>query len=454
MTIIKIIPFLIFILITTVIIFIIRAAQLPSKLRKAEELINQNEFGKANEILRRILDKKRGFVPARYLRAQILMKQKQYVLAISELNAILSVEGFQKHVNELDIHYRLAELYYETQQWQKELEEYRIILVFNPDDVRANRRVGLVEYNQKNFRLAQDHLEKAVTIDPSLADCLLPLGVSCYNNSESDKAEKVLLRAAELSYGQHEAQYYLGLIYKSRMDHETAILMFESARKENRFYLSCLFNLGEIYFENGHYDRVVEILEGGLASLKGKDEESLAYRYLLAETFEAQNKIKEAVYHWESISETDSGYRDVRLKLEDYKSILDNENMRILFNTSLVDLQPLIVEIIARLNFNIISKREVSGSEYVYKAFSIKKINDPPILISFNRTTREITEGQILDFERKIAQEKCSSGIYIATSRFNIRAKSTAAAKSIDLFDSSFLKKTMEKISLKKPLRE
>ncbi len=88
------------------------------------------DITKASEIVKLVLERKKDYVPARYLRAQILVKQKQYLLAISELNGILALPEFSKFVNELDIHYMLADLYHETQQWQKEVEEFRIILQF------------------------------------------------------------------------------------------------------------------------------------------------------------------------------------------------------------------------------------------------------------------------------------------------------------------------------------
>ena len=123
--------------------------------------------------------------------------------------------------------------------------------------------------------------------------------------------------------------------------------------------------------------------------------------------------------------------------------------MKIMFSSSLDELQTLLVEIIANLNHNIISKNEVSHNEIYYKAINIKRINDPPILIYFNRTTREIMESQIVDFQKKLISENCKSGIYITTSRFGIKAKTVAANKMIELFDETYLTKAVERIRSK-----
>ncbi|HPO46815.1 MAG TPA: hypothetical protein PK875_13580, partial [Spirochaetota bacterium] len=95
-----------------------RRTHLPGRIKKAEEFLENDEIQKASEIVKKILGNKQDYVPARYLRARILIKQKQYLLAISELNGLLGINGFADFVNKSDIHYHLADLYHETQQWQ------------------------------------------------------------------------------------------------------------------------------------------------------------------------------------------------------------------------------------------------------------------------------------------------------------------------------------------------
>lgn len=431
------------------VIIVLRRLQIPARVRKAEEFLKEGDHLKASEIIKLILEKNKDYVPARYVRARIQMVQKQYVLAIAELNSILAIKDFDKHVKEVDLHYHLADLYGETQQYQKEIDEYRKILNFNSDDVRANHRVGHALFKRKNYREVKDYLMKAYTIDPSLTDCLHPLGISCYHLSDYDNAENFLVKAVEVNPELFEAQYYLGLIYNGKRDHETAIRMFESAKKDSRYFVKSLQRLGEIYYENGINGKAIEVLEQGIGKIRGDDEESLAYRYLLAECYEMENKISEAVYHWEQIVKTNSDYRSTRMKLDEYNRILNDENVKLIFDTSLEELQPLLVELVSGLNYNIISKHEVSNNEYYFKAFNIKRINEPPIIVYFNRTTREITEGQILNFQKKITAEKCKSGIYITTSKFSIKARSTASNKMIELYDSAYLSKAVERIRSK-----
>ena len=441
----------VFILILSCVVFIIIIffAQINSrraKTQRAQEYLDEGETSRASEIIKRILEKRKDYVPARYIRAMILMKQKQYLLAASELNGILAIPNFEKFIREVGIHYHLAFLYKETNNYQREIEEYKLILAFNPDDITANHRIGHALYNQKEYKKVKDHLTKVIILDPTLKDSYLPLGISCFNISDYEKAEEYLTEAMKLPGDHSEIEYHLGLIYKMKKDYENAILMFEKTKGAKKYFTKSLFQIGEVYFDLNQYSDAIEAMEQGLKDLKDKTEEAHSYRYLLAECYELENKLKEAVHHWEKIISENPSYRSTKLKLESYKDILSNNNLLTVFNSSLEELQPLIVELISSLNYNIISKHRISQNEYQYKAYNIKRINDPPLLIYFNRTTREITEGQIIEVYKRINTEKCKSGIYITTSKFSLRAKSNASSKMIDLYDATFVNKVVEKI--------
>lgn len=442
-----------FFLLIIIIFIILKSTSFQAKIRKAEEYLESDETSKANEIIKKILDRKSEYVPARYLRALILMKQNQYLLAISEFNTVLGMPNFKKFINEIDIHYHLARLYSETKNYIKEIDEYRAILTFNPEDLTANHRIGHALYKKKEYKKAREHLTKAISIDPNLNDVYLPLGISCYNISDYEKGEEYLIKALSSSGENSDAHYYLGCIYQMKKEYTAAIDMFNKAKHDRKHFLKALYQIGEIYFHLEEYDNAVEVLEQGLVNLKDKGDESNEYRYLLAECYEHQNKIKEAYHHWSKIAEDNPAFRGTRIKLESYEGILGNESLMTLFTSSLEALQPTIVEMISGLNYNIISKERLSPNEYRYKAYNIKRINDPPILIYFHRTTREITEDAINEFQKHIASEKCKNGIYIATSKFSLRAKTVAQSKTIELYDADYVKRTIEKIQSRKKIK-
>ena len=309
-------------------VYYYKTMRLPARVRRAQEMIKNGNDREASEIIKTILNKKKDYVPARYLRAQMLHQQGQFVLAISEFNAILQTPDFSRHVNELKIHYELAELYNSTKAWKKEIDEYKIILTFNPDDINANHRLGLSYYKQNRYKDAKDTLMRAINADSSLDDCYLPLGVSCYQISDYNNAENFLLKAIERPFKQEEAHYYLGLILKGKKDYDNAIISFERSKTDNKLFRKSLMRIGEIFFETANYDQAISTLETGLSSLKPRDEESIEFRYLLAESYEMDNKVQEAVHHWEKIQSEQPNYRSTQIKLDEYKALLEDVYMK------------------------------------------------------------------------------------------------------------------------------
>jgi tetratricopeptide (TPR) repeat protein len=424
--------------------------RIPARVRKAEILFEEDHTDQALDIVNRVLERKKDYIPAMYLKSKLLRRQRQYILAIAEANNILRNGSFQRFVSELDIHFLLADLYNKQQLFHKEIDEYKIILNISPTDVTANHLLGLHYYGTKKYREARDLLIRSLAGNPQLADCYMPLGISCYHLSEYQRSEEYLLKTIEtLPTPPAEAYYYLGLIYRSKRDNDSAIRMFDQARKDPNYTLSGTLRIAEIHHEKEEYAKSIEILEGNISALKSRDDDSIAYRYLLAECYEMENQIKEAIHHWEKIEQERPNYKNTQAKIADYKNIMNDETMKGVFTASLDSLQPIISEIIARLNFNIITKRTLSQNQLVYKAYNIKRINDPPLVIFFDRTTREVPESSILRFADMMREEKCKSGIYISTSRFSMKAKTAATSEGIDILDKDFVSQTIGKIKSK-----
>ena len=424
--------------------------RLPARVRKAELLFEQDDVIQASDIIEKVLRRRKGFIPAMYLKAKILKRQRQFILAIAEVNDILKSGDFARYLSELDLHYLLADLYNRQQLFHKELEEYRIIMKLSPNDITANHAIGLHLYKQKKYRESRDMLIRALAGDPKLADTFLPIGLASYNLSEYGKAEEYLLKAIDsMTAPSAEAYYHLGMIYKMKKDTENAIRMFEFTKRDPDYALSGALRIGEIYYDKEMYAKAIEVLEGNISWIRQREDNSLAYRYLLAECYEMENMIKEAVHHWEKIQSERPNYKSTQMKLEDYKTIMGDDTLKGVFTSTLDALQPIIAEIIARLNFNIIQKKVLTPNLMTFKAYNIKRINDPPILIIFDRTTREVSESAINRFLEMMHEEKCKSGIYIATTRFSVKAKSTAASEMIELLDKDFVSATIQKIRTK-----
>ena len=319
---------IVFVLFVTVVIFIaFKSFRFPVLIRKAEEYIKIEDYSKASEIVKKILEKKKDYVPARYIKAQLLMRQNQYLLAISELNNILTITDFNKFVKELEIHYHLADLYNKTKNWPKEIEQYKIILLSDPQNIKANHRIGHAYFQRNNYKKAMEHLNIAILQDKTLVDCYIPLGISFYQLSDFNNSEQYLLKSLTGPGDHTEAEFYLGSIYKIRKDYENAEKMLESSLKNRKFFVKSLYALGENCYDQHDYKKSIEYLEKGLNNIDDGSDEANNYRFLLAECFEIENKIEESIHHWKKIAVSNPNFRNVDHKIKSYNEIVKNQNL-------------------------------------------------------------------------------------------------------------------------------
>ena len=426
-----------------------KASRLSAKFKRAEQAFDNEDFQTANAIVREILETNNNNVPAKYIKAKLLIKQTQYLQAIFELNSILAISDYYNYVSELDVRTNLALLYNETKDYGKEIEEYKRISDLDAKNIVANERLGHAMFTKKSYRHALDYFLKVDELSEQ-HNCLTMIGICYYMLNDYERAEDSLLAAINENNEDNEARYYLGSINFMRRTYSSAIQILELAKRDQRYLLKSLLMLGSIYYEKDDYDKAIEILEPGLKSLKDKAEEATEYRYLLANVYEAVGRIKEATHHWDKISIDTPGYRDVRDKLDSYRTIMSDPNLSELFSKNIEENQTLLKEIIALLQYNVLSTEKVSNNEYHYKALNIKRPNEPPTLIVYLKTTKELNETHIMDFQRKILAEKYKSGIFLTTGTFNARARAgTASKKEIDLIDADALLKLIEKAKLK-----
>jgi tetratricopeptide (TPR) repeat protein len=147
-------------------------------------------------------------------------------------------------------------------------------------DAQAFFGEGLKELREARFELAEEALQRAVTLDPSLGSAYYDLGVCYFADGQFDDAQKAFERALRLSPGNRFAQYYLARISLLQNHAPKAILGFEGLIHEgpvaDEFYY-----LGSAYWHEGNVPAAIRNLTKA-AELKSKDSR---VHYLLARIY-------------------------------------------------------------------------------------------------------------------------------------------------------------------------
>ena len=176
-----------------------------------------------------------------------------------------------------------------------------------PDDPRPQLRLGFVHLRHDPER-ARPFFEKAITLDPGLADARVGLGLALLATGEIEAGIAELEHAVELDPELPSARGALGVALDQRGDHAAAITQLERARALDPRDARLLNNLGVAYLRIGdpraaevvlrealRLDRADEALRSnnlGMAlGMQGKFDDALASFRVAGDEQGAQNNL-------------------------------------------------------------------------------------------------------------------------------------------------------------------
>jgi len=123
----------------------------------------------------------------------------------------------------------------------------------------------------------------------------------------------------ELDEEDSETHYNLGIAYKEMGLIDDAIKEFQTAGKDPGRAVQSFSMLGICYMEKGLYSLAVEALQKSLSQINEKDEAYWGTKYDLAEAYEKNGNINEALEIYTEIYSHDSKFRKVDEKLNSLK---------------------------------------------------------------------------------------------------------------------------------------
>ena len=108
-----------------------------------------------------------------------------------------------------------------------------------------------------------------------------------------------------------ETHYNLGIAYKEMGLIEDAIKEFQTAKNDKKRFLQSSSMLGICYMEKGLYSLAVDILSKTLEGITEHDDSYWSVKYDLAEAYEKNNQLKEALDLYTEVYGWNAKFRDV-----------------------------------------------------------------------------------------------------------------------------------------------
>lgn len=123
-----------------------------------------------------------------------------YQLKKNPIAATYYQNALQVDPNNIEINYNLAMLYQEMGEYEKAIEQYKILLTIDPKSKHALHNIGYIYLNYLgNYEEAANFFSKAIEVDPNFINAICNRGVAYENMGRNEEARKDYLRCKEIS---------------------------------------------------------------------------------------------------------------------------------------------------------------------------------------------------------------------------------------------------------------
>lgn len=277
--------------------------------------------------------------------AESLVKAKSFSEAMQYISKITEIEPSNTAARKL-----LGEMYAESGDKQKAWEEYRVIIdeiifegkldeainiltMFIDTEPVETRKKLVALYKQKN------DYESAFAELVSLGDAFIfseermpKEALECYkeaseihpdDNELKEKISDVLGKFEEFKKGLEkeigtedlETHYNRGIAYKEKGLIDDAIKEFQTSKNNPERLIPSVSMLGMCYMAKGLYPLAIDSFNSVMEKIGTKDESYWGVKYELAEAYEKNENLKEALIHYTEVYGWNSRFRNVAEKI-------------------------------------------------------------------------------------------------------------------------------------------
>lgn len=431
---------------------LIRNIIYPKKISTLKTYLKNGNYKSAINIAKEILKKNPNNIEAHYYLGEAYYKMEKYELALMEYKAAEKT-GLYQNIDEKSLREKLANLYIKTGNIDEALKEYILLIKQNPSDYIYYYQAGELFLKKNQTNNALKFFAHSANLNKNHAPTLFNIGIILYENKNFTSAQKYLQKSLELDPNNLKAYFYLGLIDSSMNNYKSALKNFEKVISDKEFKLKALVERAKIYMAMGDYNTAIIELE---RALKNTDEEknniTLNIKYLLANCYELNRNVIDAIKYWEQIYSVNPSFKDVAEKLISYQDLRMDDRMKDFMtatDTDFIDMAKRIVEYMGLniVDVDILTKDsvEIFCLEQDTKWRNVKK---KPKIIHISRKTTPIDEGIIRNLSEKMKQKGVIRSMVITASSFTKGALNYAKERPIELIDKNGLQEILKNANI------
>ncbi|KPJ89578.1 MAG: hypothetical protein AMS17_01310 [Spirochaetes bacterium DG_61] len=433
------------------VIVYIRFYRKPKQLQKIQEQILAGDTRIAIRNLKTIIIKQGGSVDAHFLLAECYKLEKNYQMATVEYRYCLNLSRKPMITSEKEIREGLVECYLSLEKEDDALVELLELIRIEPKNAKYLFTTARLFYNKGNLEQAVTYFDRTVKADPFHTESLAYLGMIMFHVNQVKEALVYLTRTIKYDSRNYRALYYLARVYMEGKDFQKALTYFESAQISPDYRLRAFLQKAICFREMNDMENAIDEYKKAIESAKGKNQNLLlTARYSLADLYEKEGKLAEAVEQWEDISKIKAGYKDVAEKLEKYNALRVDDNIKDFIVSSTSMFESMLNDIVDYLGYEIVDLKHVGSSITTItaspKEIGIRAAKFDRIFIKVCRDAVSLGLNAVKSVLEEAKMERCANAICISPMKFRADARDFTTARQIQLIGGDELAKILSEI--------
>lgn len=301
----------------------------PKKISYIKKAIKDGKYQAAEKVAKSLLSKNSRDYEAHYWLGATYMaagKQEQAYIEFKAVNDNAVLDG---SIPEIELRKNLSNLYLKYGETESAIREYLLLTKLEPNNAEHYYNAGKLYESSGNGSMAVGMYQKTITLDKRHSKAHTALGYIFLKSKRFQDAQKEIDTAIKLEPECWSNYYYQGKLYMETGEYGSALKSFEKSKRAPEFKQKAMIERGTCYIQAQDYENAIQEFISAIQSVKDPNSsEALYARYYLASCYEKTHNIERAIEQWEKINSKNSRFRDVPSKLQEYKDIQSNDDLK------------------------------------------------------------------------------------------------------------------------------
>ena len=439
------------ILIIGIAAILIKYFAMPQRVDTVRKLIKQGKNQAAAKLAKQIIAKNPKDYPAHYYLGKAYLADNRGELALIEFKMINDNALFGPMLPEVPFRQEFAALQMKFNHTEEALKEYLILTKLDAMNAANFLNAGKI-YEQMNRKdLALGFYQRCIKLEPKNAQAHGALGHILFLAKQYVEAKRELDLAIRLSPETYANYYYLGKLLKEAKDLGAAVKAFDKAQRDSEFKQKALIERATCYIIANRYDNAQIDLQRAIDLDKDESKSDTLYaRYFLASCYEQGRKIDKAIEQWEKIYKRSRSFRDGAAKLQEYKDLQANDNLKDYLTCSDAEFAELCKNIALKalgLTAQQIETKkdgcQIIASES--KDGDWRNMRKQMMLLRFYRDPEPVEDADVREVLDKAKDANCTKAYIFVSSEFARGAVQFAESRPVELVSKIKLEEFLAK---------